>query len=198
MNITEPPRLSRGSWTAGSGRGCAMNIVSWVRGEEVISDMPKNVDPRLATLVQGVNDFLGVREEDELIPVKHTIPLLNIAFDTMGTAIPIIIGTSAGTEEMHGYGILSAAQRFEWMKAVNDKVARKYGCRLVPNSGDPVESHFHFQKRYWYWFKPLEDRLLSSLAVAVYTYREMAGLDPTYTPPLADVEKAIKEMAVVK
>jgi hypothetical protein len=29
MNITEPLRLATGSHKAGSGKGCAMNVISW-------------------------------------------------------------------------------------------------------------------------------------------------------------------------
>ena len=33
MNITEPLRLATGSHAAGSGQGCAMNVISWENGD---------------------------------------------------------------------------------------------------------------------------------------------------------------------
>ena len=42
-----PLRLAVGSHKAGSGRGCAMNVISWENGDSRISDMPDNpgIDP---------------------------------------------------------------------------------------------------------------------------------------------------------
>lgn len=56
MDITEPIRLSTGSHVRGSGMGCAMNVVSWELGETRISDVPKGVHPKLATMVHMIND----------------------------------------------------------------------------------------------------------------------------------------------
>ena len=38
--ITEPLRLAVGSHTAGSGKGCAMNVVSLPNGDSTITDHP--------------------------------------------------------------------------------------------------------------------------------------------------------------
>lgn len=57
-NIDHPLRLAVGSHQAGSGKGCAMNLVSWENGDTTITDMPACVDPLLARIVQRVNDTI--------------------------------------------------------------------------------------------------------------------------------------------
>jgi hypothetical protein len=36
--ITNPLRLARGSHQPGSGKGCAMNVISYINGDEQITD----------------------------------------------------------------------------------------------------------------------------------------------------------------
>ena len=38
--ITHPLRLARGSHQPGSGRGCAMNMISYINGDEQITEFP--------------------------------------------------------------------------------------------------------------------------------------------------------------
>jgi hypothetical protein len=38
--ITNPLRLARGSHQPGSGKGCAMNVISYINGDEQITDFP--------------------------------------------------------------------------------------------------------------------------------------------------------------
>jgi hypothetical protein len=38
--ITHPLRLARGSHQPGSGKGCAMNVISYTNGDECITDFP--------------------------------------------------------------------------------------------------------------------------------------------------------------
>lgn len=39
QKITEPLRLAVGSHSAGSGKGCAMNVISWENGDSTITDL---------------------------------------------------------------------------------------------------------------------------------------------------------------
>ena len=55
----QPLRVATGSHRRGSGRGCAMNVVSYITGETMITDLPACSDVDLARLVQGINDKLG-------------------------------------------------------------------------------------------------------------------------------------------
>jgi hypothetical protein len=52
----QPLRLAVGSHKAGSGKGCAMNVISWENGDTEITDYPQCADPMLARIVQIVND----------------------------------------------------------------------------------------------------------------------------------------------
>ena len=56
--VEHPLRLAVGSHQAGSGKGCAMNVVSWESGDTTITDMPACADRLLARIVQQVNDLL--------------------------------------------------------------------------------------------------------------------------------------------
>ena len=38
--ITHPLRLAKGSHQPGSGRGCAMNVISYINGDTQITDFP--------------------------------------------------------------------------------------------------------------------------------------------------------------
>jgi hypothetical protein len=51
----QPLRLAVGSHKAGTGKGCAMNVISWENDVE-ITDYPGCADPMLARVVQVVND----------------------------------------------------------------------------------------------------------------------------------------------
>ena len=55
LDITRPLRLAVGSHSAGSGKGCAMNLISWENGDKTITDLPDCADPMLAKIVQRVN-----------------------------------------------------------------------------------------------------------------------------------------------
>jgi hypothetical protein len=62
-----PPRLAVGTHSTSKTFLCAMNIVSFVQGEKVISDTPSCTPRPLALMVQSVNDKYCthlVREED--------------------------------------------------------------------------------------------------------------------------------------
>ena len=38
--ITHPPRLAKGSHRPGSGKGCAMNVISYINGDDQVTDFP--------------------------------------------------------------------------------------------------------------------------------------------------------------
>lgn len=71
MDVTEPIRLATGSHVAGTGRGCAMNVISWEQGENPISDYPAGVHPMLAAIVHMVNDTLITMAG---WPLRHLCP----------------------------------------------------------------------------------------------------------------------------
>jgi len=63
----QPLRLATGSHKAGSGQGCAMNVISWENGDTIITDIPACADPMLARIVQGVNDSICTHTDTGLL-----------------------------------------------------------------------------------------------------------------------------------
>ena len=85
--ITEPLRLAVGSHTAGSGKGCAMNVVSWENGDSTITDLPPCADPFLAKVVQRVNDTYCTHQTNGLLCPDCSVEVLALAHRTVGTAL---------------------------------------------------------------------------------------------------------------
>jgi len=82
--ITHPLRLARGSHKPGSGKGCAMNVISYINGDVEITDFPKCSARPLANLVQLLND--GLADEDGYLSPKNSVLVLNLGWRTVGTA----------------------------------------------------------------------------------------------------------------
>lgn len=55
-DITKPLSVAIGSHAAGTGVGCAMNVVSWANGDAEITDFPSCSDHLIASFVQHIND----------------------------------------------------------------------------------------------------------------------------------------------
>ena len=91
-NIQHPLRLAVGSHQAGSGQGCAMNVVSWESGDTTITDMPACADLVLARIVQRVNDMICTHRDGDLLCPSCSVLVLDLAHRTVGT------GTVALTE----------------------------------------------------------------------------------------------------
>jgi hypothetical protein len=88
MKITEPLRLAVGSHKAGSGKGCAMNVLSWESGDSTITDLPDCADPFLAKVVQRVNDrHCTHRAGSDLLCPPCSLEVLALAHRTVGTAL---------------------------------------------------------------------------------------------------------------
>jgi hypothetical protein len=58
---THPLRLAQGSHQPGSGKGCAMNVISYINGDAHISDFPECSARPQAAFVQVCNDLLADR-----------------------------------------------------------------------------------------------------------------------------------------
>lgn len=82
--ITHPLRLARGSHQPGSGKGCAMNVISYINGDAKITDYPECSARPLARMVQSLNDQLaGV---DGFLSPENSIIVLDLGWLTVGTA----------------------------------------------------------------------------------------------------------------
>jgi hypothetical protein len=57
--ITHPLRLAKGSHQPGSGKGCAMNVSSYINSDTHITGFPASSARPLAILVQASNDLLA-------------------------------------------------------------------------------------------------------------------------------------------
>ncbi|AAN12455.1 hypothetical protein PBI_CHE8_57 [Mycobacterium phage Che8] len=82
--ITHPLRLARGSHQPGSGKGCAMNVISYINGDTKITDYPECSARPLAALVQMVNDQLA--GPDGFLSPENSVLVLDLGWQTVGTA----------------------------------------------------------------------------------------------------------------
>ena len=82
--ITHPLRLARGSHPPGSGKGCAMNVISYITGDEQVTDFPTRSARPLSLLVQTSNDLLA-GPAGYLLP-DDSVLALDLAWQTVGTA----------------------------------------------------------------------------------------------------------------
>jgi hypothetical protein len=82
--IFHPLRLASGSHQPGSGKGCAMNVISYENGDKKISDYPECSDRMLARIVQGVNDSLA--DADGYLSAENSLIALDLGHQTVGTA----------------------------------------------------------------------------------------------------------------
>src|ERR1700747_1076054 len=82
--ITNPLRLAKGSHQPGSGKGCAMNVISYINGDERITDFPVCSARPLACLVQSCNDLLA--GPDGYLSPENSVLALELGWQTMGTA----------------------------------------------------------------------------------------------------------------
>jgi hypothetical protein len=80
-----PLRLAVGSHEAGSGKGCAMNVVSWESGDTTITDMPACADPMLARIVQNVNDRICTHRDGDLLCPACSVKVLDLAHRIVGS-----------------------------------------------------------------------------------------------------------------
>lgn len=82
--ITHPLRLASGSHERGSGKGCAMNVISYINGDTQITDYPACSARPLARLVQRINDSLA--DKDGFLSPENSIVALDFGWQTVGTA----------------------------------------------------------------------------------------------------------------
>lgn len=82
--ITHPLRLAKGSHQPESGKGCAMNVISYINGDAQITDFPTCSAPPLALLVQSSND--GLAGPDGYLSPENSLLALDLAWQTVGTA----------------------------------------------------------------------------------------------------------------
>jgi hypothetical protein len=82
--ITHPLRLAKGPHQPGSGKSCAMNVISYINGDEEITDFPGCSAYPLAVLVQSCNDLLA--GPDGYLSPENSVLALELGLQTVGTA----------------------------------------------------------------------------------------------------------------
>jgi hypothetical protein len=82
--ITNPLRLAAGSHQPGSGKGCAMNLISYTNGDTKITDYPECSARPLARMVQALNDRLA--GPDGFLSPENSLIVLDLGWQTVGTA----------------------------------------------------------------------------------------------------------------
>jgi hypothetical protein len=82
--MTHPLRLAKGSHRPGSGKGCAMNVISYINGDARVTDFPACSARPLSLLVQSSNDLLA--GPDGYLSPEHSVVVLDLAWQTVGTA----------------------------------------------------------------------------------------------------------------
>jgi hypothetical protein len=82
--ITHPLRLARGSHHPGTGKGCAMNVISYITGEAHVTDFPATSARPLSLLVQSSNDLLA--GPGGYLSPEHSVLAVDLAWLTVGTA----------------------------------------------------------------------------------------------------------------
>ncbi|BDB39751.1 MULTISPECIES: hypothetical protein [Mycobacterium] len=82
--ITHPLRLARGSHQPGSAKGCAMNVISFINGDEQITDFPATSARPLAAFVHLCNDQLA--GPDGYLAPDDAVIALDLGWLTVGTA----------------------------------------------------------------------------------------------------------------
>ena len=82
--ITHLLRLAKGSHLMGSGKGCAMNVISYINGDEPVTDFPTCSARPLSLLVQSTNDLMA--GPGGYLSPEHSAVALDLAWRTVGTA----------------------------------------------------------------------------------------------------------------
>jgi hypothetical protein len=136
--ITHPLRLAKGSHRPGSGTGCAMNVISYINGDEQITDFPMCSARPLSLLVQACNDLLA-GPNGYLLP-DNSVLALELAWQTVGTAdVPdtVVHAWLAALLSSPTWGVVRYA-KISAIKAIVDiaELHRAVASGNVPTIGD--------------------------------------------------------------
>jgi hypothetical protein len=84
VHSTHPLRLAGGSHLPDSGKGCAMNAISYISGDAQITDFPATSARPLASFVQLCNDLLA--GPDGYLSPDDSLLVLDLGWLTVDTA----------------------------------------------------------------------------------------------------------------
>lgn len=139
--ITHPLRLAGGSHQPGSGKGCAMNVISYINGDTEITDYPKCSARPLALLVQMCNDNLVSPGTGYLSPADSLL-VLDLAWSTVGTSdvpVTVILSWIAELLDNPNWGIIRCTESDRIAEIVDSAEAyRKLARGVMVPLGCPV------------------------------------------------------------
>ena len=170
--ITHPLRLAKGSHQAGSGKGCAMNVLSWMMGDPVITDFPDCSARPLASLVQACNDAMAYA--DEFLSPQDSVLVLDLAWRTVGTG-----------------GTLHPPRLSPWMVEVNAALAR-FGLEISRGYVETIG--FAFTPAFADDLDCWADDMLEVTRFAIDRWRELAGLNQPEDISTDDINTALGKM----
>jgi hypothetical protein len=123
--VDHPLRLAVGSHEAGSGMGCAMNVISWESGDTTITDLPACADSVLARIVQRVNDSICTHRDGDLLCPACSVKVLDLAHRIVGT------GTHPLTE---------MERRRVWVRVAADQARQVLHLTSAPEALAAIEA----------------------------------------------------------
>ena len=141
--ITHPLRLAKGSHQPGSGKGCAMNAISYINGDTRITDFPPCSARPLALMVQACNDVLA--GPDGYLTPENSVLALDLGWQTVGTADVTNAVTHAWVAELLGnqsWGVIRYA-KLNTVKMISD-IAELHrqaaaGAQVPPTAWDNAD-----------------------------------------------------------
>lgn len=136
-SILEPLQLSAGSHKAGSGKGCAMNVISWENGDKIITDFPECSDKLLASLVQQVNDYLA-NPDTGLLESPMSMKVLELGHATVGTTSHSL----TNKELVNVYRDLGIHMAVAGRKAISSLIGSPKQRMYLAQQIDPFEKLF--------------------------------------------------------
>ena len=142
----QPVATGQGIHQPGSGKGCAMNVISYINGDEQITDFPATSARPLASFVQLCNDLLA--GPDGYLSPENSLLVLDLGWLTVGTAdvadaimhiwvtkllisppwgVVRYAGRRGGRGDHRRRGATSHVRA--WRRAINCQLGRRRSCR---------------------------------------------------------------------
>ena len=156
--ITHPLRLARGSHQPGSGNGCAMNAISYINGDEHITDFPTCSDRSLAIVVQSCNELHRQAARGDMPAIA--------AWDAADRAARAAARPASPTSNAAGAFAVRAA--YESITLVN---LRQYQSTLDAAIAFAVRAHTRAAE------DPAGSRVVELARQAIRSWRHLAGLN---------------------
>jgi hypothetical protein len=152
----QPLRVATGTHRAGSGYGCAMNVVSYITGDVAITDYPACASADLARMVQLVNDHLGIKRGS-----KTGLPFSQVVLTPEDALTAIRLGCMT---------IGTAGVDFYVVYAIGNEVAAEFGFTVHKSA-----PQHHIQRLRKAGYPP--ETIVRYAERVLTKVREAAGLD---------------------